>query len=323
MQFWYEQSELYRQTYQNCIWKQLFVKRGNGMHSFLRAIGFGKLIKESEIEKLLEEVYREFENRDVAKIGDGAFVEMEKEFAPDMGIKLCGVLDADGFHRQHYFPYYKGSRITTEEEVVIERKVNGDSFAGVCDDGRVGVSLIFYLQNTANYYRENIFGQIFGRKTSTIFSGLACGGMILLSGPGYKKNPEPNQSNAVNIRKRSQLMSAAKNGAPEAMESLTIEDMDIYSMVSRRIDHEDVYTIVETYMMPYGIECDQYQIMGNILRCTKVRNKDTNEEVYQMTLDCNGLIFDICINRMDLMGDPDVGRRFKGVIWLQGKVNFE
>ena len=51
---------------------------------------------------------------------------------------------SDGFHRQYYFPYYKGSGITTSAEVAVEKRVGGDSFAGVCDDGRVGVSLIFY-----------------------------------------------------------------------------------------------------------------------------------------------------------------------------------
>ena len=62
-----------------------------------------------------------------------------------------------------------------------------------------------------------------------------------------------------------QLMNAAKNGDQDAIESLTIEDMDLYSMVSRRIYREDVFSIVDTFFMPYGMECDQYQIMGNIV----------------------------------------------------------
>ena len=66
------------------------------------------------------------------------------------------MLTGDGFHRQYYFPYYKGRSVTTSEEVSVERRVNGDSFAGICDDGRVGVSLIFYLQNAARYRQEEI-----------------------------------------------------------------------------------------------------------------------------------------------------------------------
>ncbi len=48
----------------------------------------------------------------------------------------------------------------------------------------------------------------------------------------------------------------------------------------------------------------------------------TDEELVQMTVECNNIRFDICINRVDLLGDPAVGRRFKGTIWLQGQLHF-
>ena len=41
-----------------------------------------------------------------------------------------------------------------------------------------------------------------------------------------------------------------------------------------------------------------------------------------MTIESNNLIYDICINYKDLLGEPEVGRRFKGNIWLQGHVNY-
>lgn len=290
------------------------------MHSYLRAIGFSKLNKESDVERLLEEVYRNFDHRNVSKTDHSAFMEMEKEFGPDMGVTLCGDLDPEGFHRQYYFPYYKGSGITSSEETMIEKRVNGDSYSGVCEDGRVGISLIFYLQNPAVYEKEQMLSQMFGRNISVTMSGLSTSGMILLP---VRKNDEQLDSQRQSTAKRNQLITAAKNGDQEAMESLTIEDMDIYSMLSRRIYSEDVYTIVDTFFMPYGIECDQYQIMGNINYYTKVRNPVTKEYVYQMNIECNDINFDICINEADLTGSPDVGRRFKGTIWLQGKVNFD
>lgn len=290
------------------------------MHSYLKAIGFGKLKKESEVERLLEEVYRDYSHRSVVKKENGAFLEMRKEFAPDMGIVLCGMLDEDGFHRQYYFPYYKGSGITTTEDLIIEKRVSGDSFAGVCDDGRVGVSIIFYLQNAAAYQKRQINNQLFGQKITTTFSGLASSGTILLP---VQKRQEFEGIEKPELSKRNQLLSAAKNGDPEAIESLTIEDMDLYSMISRRVFKEDVYSIVDTYFMPYGMECDQYQVLGNINYYNKVRNPITNEKIYQINIECNDLKFDICINESDLIGDPEVGRRFKGTIWLQGRINFD
>ncbi|WP_343019737.1 DUF3881 family protein, partial [Blautia obeum] len=53
-----------------------------------------------------------------------------------------------------------------------------------------------------------------------------------------------------------------------------------------------------------------------------VQNNITDEELVQMTVECNNIRFDICINRADLLGDPAVGRRFKGTIWLQGQLHF-
>jgi hypothetical protein len=74
--------------------------------------------------------------------------------------------------------------------------------------------------------------------------------------------------------------------------------------------------------MPYGVECDHYSIMGEILECRTVQNNLTKENVYQMMINCNDLHLDICINEQDLYGEPEVGRRFKGVVWVQGFINF-
>ena len=46
------------------------------------------------------------------------------------------------------------------------------------------------------------------------------------------------------------------------------------------------------------------------------------DKICLLTLDCNDLIYDVCINEKDLLGEPAIGRRFKGVIWMQGKVNY-
>ena len=49
----------------------------------------------------------------------------------------------------------------------------------------------------------------------------------------------------------------------------------------------------------------------------------TKEKIYVMTIEANGIILDVCINQQDLVGEPAVGRRFRGIIWLQGLVHFE
>ena len=74
--------------------------------------------------------------------------------------------------------------------------------------------------------------------------------------------------------------------------------------------------------MPYGVECDLYSIMGEILAVRLRENIVTKEKIYQMKLDVNELQFDICVPASEVMGEPEIGRRFKGTIWLQGYINF-
>lgn len=290
------------------------------MHSFLRSIGFSNAGNRKEIEALLREVCADCDSRDAVKLDHNrAFVEYRKEFAPDCGIAVCGELDGDGFHQDYYFPYLKTDVVSSNADLVIEKHGEKDSFAGVCEDMRLGITLIFYLQNAVDYQKECIVKWTAENNLTTSFAGLASEGKILL--PLYKEPEQALQEKEASIN-RSHMIAAARNGDQDAMESLTLEEMDIYSMVSRKIQTEDVFSIVDTFLMPFGMECDHYQIMGEILSYQKVRNKRTKEYLYRMKLLCNDMELDICINEADLLGDPEVGRRFKGVIWLQGRINF-
>ena len=117
-------------------------------------------------------------------------------------------------------------------------------------------------------------------------------------------------------------MAAARKGDEEAIETLTLEDMDMYTAISRRIQKEDVFSLVDTYFMPYGVECDQYSVLGEIVGMRTAINQITEEKIYILTICCNELTFDVSINIIDIYGEPQIGRRFKGVIWLQGGINF-
>ena len=121
---------------------------------------------------------------------------------------------------------------------------------------------------------------------------------------------------------RNQLIAQARMGDESAIESLTLEDMDTYTTISRKIHNADVFSLVDTYFMPYGVECDQYSLLGEITDCHTDKNRITDEEVVFMTIECNEITLEICINREDLYGEPAVGRRFRGIVWLQGYIEF-
>lgn len=290
------------------------------MHSYLKAVGFSNVTKRSEMQEIIQDVIKTYDEKvAVENHPDGVFVEYSKNYGCDCGITVCGQYDEDNeFHVEYSFPFFRGTGITTQEHVVIERHAEKESYAGACDDLRIGVTLIFYLQNPAEYMLEKYKGNHLGNQPLTL-TGLAREGSILFP---VQKDKEAVKVERELTKNRNNLIAAARNGDEEAMESLTMEDMDTYSMISERIVTEDVFTIVDSYFMPYGIECDQYNIMGEILDVMSFKNILTGETIYQMTIESNDMQFDICINQNDLLGEPAVGRRFKGLIWLQGQLHF-
>ena len=179
--------------------------------------------------------------------------------------------------------------------------------------------MIFYLQNMIPYIKAQVQNRLPIRGTTLTLSALSLSGTIMMP---IKKDERQREKIQNDAKVRNKLIAAARQGDEEALETLTLEDMDIYTSISKKIHKEDVFSLVDTYFMPYGVECDQYSILGEILTCHKVKNQLTGEEVYQMTISCNELTFDVCINIMDVFGEPKVGRRFKGIVWMQGYINF-
>lgn len=312
------------------------------MHRYLRAIGFSNVKKREELQKLIHEVVvtaisknhtkeKEASSKEkqkeywtamdiVADDEDQLYAELFLDFATDAGICVRGQFDEKNtFLYEYYFPYLKGRQISSNEDVTIERHAEKESYAGVCDDIKVGVSLIFYLQNMIPYKRLKALKLLPVKGTSLIISGLSVSGTIMM--PIIKNEQEKRKIKKAS-NERNQLLAQARMGNEEAIESLTLDDMDTYTTISRKIQKEDVFSLVDTYFMPYGVECDQYSILGEIIECRQEENRITKEEIVFMTIECNELTFEVCINKQDLYGEPAVGRRFKGTVWLQGYINF-
>jgi hypothetical protein len=291
------------------------------VHSYLRAIGFSDMKKKKDLDALLDYIIKNSDHKEMAEIEEeNLFTEISKEFTKNIGINVRGEYNEENeFSINYYYPYFKGKGITTNEDVTVEKHAEKESYAGICDDIKVGVSLIFYLQNVSEYINEKRIGTLAKQNTSVTLSALSTKGTIIL--PISKNDTQiKNTKEASNMRNT--LIAAARNGDEDAIESLTLEDIDTYSMISKRILNEDVFSIVDSYFMPHGIECDQYSILGEITDVEVEVNQYTKEELYIMTLNTNSLTYDVCINKKDIVGEPAVGRRFKGIIWMQGKINF-
>lgn len=290
------------------------------MHKFLRAIGFSKLNKD-QLEVLFEQILKAPTVRKIATDSEGnEFAEISKEFGEFFGISLRGIYrEDDTFEIEYYYPYLCGKSISTREPAEVEKHAEKESYAGICDEVRIGVTLIFYLQNVVDYLAVRKNKGYINLADGVILGALSTEGKILL--------PVNKAENKVHSQKekgteRTNLIAAAREGDEDAIENLTLEDIDTYSLLSRRIMHEDVLSIVDSYFMPHGIECDQYAILGKITDFSLLQNHVTEENVYCLDILCNDMNFSVCINEKDLLGEPEIGRRFKGTIWMQGSIRY-
>ena len=207
------------------------------MHKFLKAIGFSDITKK-QLDDIIKNIIDKPEKLKVTKDSEGnEFAELSCDVAPNMGITVRGIYnDDDGFDIDYYYPYFMGSEKTTNEIIDIEKHSEKESYAGLCDDPNLGVTLIFYLQNVSDYLavKHNKFYQ--SKAQGTILAALSTEGKVLLPISKDEKNKKfDEQSN----NDRNHLIAAARSGDEDAIENLTLEDMDTYSLLSRRILHED------------------------------------------------------------------------------------
>ena len=291
------------------------------MHKYSKAIGFGVDISGSMMRKVEEEVRREFTSHERMILDeDTDYCEFRKILGERLELAMYGVMDLDeNFEKEYSVPVFQGKGITTYADVIVEKKIDKEAYIGICEDARVDISLMFYLQNPMEYVRELQSGNLSKKKTSVTLAGLAYDGTVLFP---VTKNEKDKKEQREQFRDRMMLVSAARKGDSEAIETLTLKDMDTYQKVSKRVVTEDIFSIIDTYFMPYGVECDLYSIMGEILDMDLVINEVTREKIMILTLDVNEMIFDVCIPKANILGEPAVGRRFRTNIWLQGKINF-
>lgn len=291
------------------------------MHLFFRSIGFPRDFTRREEDALKDAVVENADRRIYTTNGPEMMAMFEKDIGDGFGIAVVGCFDEnESFTADYMYPYVTGKSVSTYEDVTVERHADRECYSGVCEDIRMGISVIFYLRNIIPYIRARNAGFLPVRGTSVTLTGLGYQGSVIF--PLFKLPSLERADRKVESNHRRMLM-AARNGDEKAMENLAYEEMELYSSISSKLeDGSDVLSIVDTTFMPYGVECDQYEIMGIILTVGKTMNLMTEQKVYRLSLAVNGLLIDICIAERDLYGVPRPGRRFRGSVWLQGMINF-
>lgn len=296
------------------------------MHEYMRAVGFSNGLTREKFKKLVSLVIRDSDESRVVSGGEGILrIEYRKYFGEKIGLIVRGTFETaesgeDEFFIDYTVPFLKATAISSTDKITFERYSEKECYAGICDDYRLGMPLIFYLQNMNDLLSQN---EPVEQRAIDIFhlslAALSTEGAIMLP---IEKNKEEEELMRKRRKKREDLVRKARLGDESAVENMTIEDMDTYSIVQKQSRTEDVYSLVDTYFMPIGIECDHYSILGEIKDYREDFNTLTGEEILILDIVANDMFFDVCINRKDLQGEPEIGRRFKGEIWMQGSVEF-
>lgn len=109
--------------------------------------------KKQDMAKLLKRLVKEAEMTGRLAEQEGSrFCELRTEVAPGMGVAMIGEMSPKGtFSREYYFPYVKNPDVSSEAECSIQRHTERETYAGLLDEYRVGISLIFYMENSMEY----------------------------------------------------------------------------------------------------------------------------------------------------------------------------
>jgi hypothetical protein len=289
------------------------------MYEYLSSIGFKSYKNNNSYKQLIKLALESPSEKYITNFGgDSIKVELIKYLTDRIGILIQGELDdQEEVIIDFIIPYFKGRYLSDTIEVNIEKISEINEYNVICEDTHTGIPLSFYLQNVIDYLdvedKENIF--IDGVR----LVGFSQDGHIIL--PIEKDEVETLLEEEEELF-RNELLKAAREGDQEALELLELEEEETAEIIDERLKNEDLLSIIDAYFMPYGIKGQEYAVLATIIDVDSVVNKITGEEVYLLGLKCLGLKFEITINKDYLIGVPEIGRRFKGVIWLQGHIEF-
>ena len=154
------------------------------MHKFLRAAGFSMYQKKRDIESLLDLLEKQPSLTRCVEIDSETNVcEMRTEAAPGIGISIVGELDEEGkLKREFYLPYLESNLETTKAECSIQRHAERETYAGMADESKLGISLIFYVQNFMDYKEKRRNKRAAYRIHSVSLAGLSVSGNPVCSG---------------------------------------------------------------------------------------------------------------------------------------------
>ena len=99
----------------------------------------------------------------------------------------------------------------------------------------------------------------------------------------------------------------------------TLKELDLESFVPSEISFDLKNVSTERVFSEISLDDTKVTLYTS---GTTGKPKKLVKTLSNIIAEANDMIFDLCINKEDVYGEPGVGRRFKGTIWMQGYINF-
>ena len=289
------------------------------MHDYLRSVGLKTCTTRKQLHELTDWVLQKPGRVNVVPVGeDGSLAVAERDFTGGAGISVVGEIDEDGaLVPEYYFPYISSGLISSEAEITYEHQKTKSALIGMCEDYRLGMALIFTVRNLGEVLKNELNGPFALPFTKVAVSALCSDAMVLLPVEQTKKVEARVQNDEA---RKSKLMEEACNGSISAIQELTNDEMDKYRRIMDHLHDTDIYTLVDHFFMPHGMESDQYYFMGTISGAEEFTNELTDEKFWRITLESNGIPLTAAVNAADLQGIPAPGYRLKCHAWILGEL---
>ena len=119
------------------------------MHRYLRAVGLKSLDSKKKVRNFLDRIIENPDTTHIVQDGpESNIAVLTKQITDRAGIAVCGEFeDRDMFRMDSYFPYVTSEEMSTYVTCSVGKMAGSDGYSGMCEDYRLGVSLIFFLVN--------------------------------------------------------------------------------------------------------------------------------------------------------------------------------
>lgn len=282
------------------------------MIAYIKALGFSQYTTKDKARKLIRQIINRPTNKRRQTLQDGRVkFQYYKEYGLNFGLAVHGEMDEtnEKLEVQMISPLAEGA----EPVAIYMPEFLPEDEQGViscfCEDKKSGTPFSFYVQN-ADYQLEQ--AEALPDFEAVRLSVYSVDSLVILPVSGGEDESERQYFE--------ELLSEARTGDEEAIDRLQNDAKEASKAVRDRLKTEDILTVVESYFFPMSDYEDVYSFLGKIVTQDKLTNDVTGEEIYRFVVKSMAIEFALYINAQDLVGQPQVGFRIKGVGWLQGEL---